>query len=85
MTTIQKERKVEDMSKSVREAIVDQLRSCQTSEEILNFETWFNTRTSVGPLHIVICDLLRSRSISRVLAAKWLGTLLEDRELKLKN
>ncbi len=77
-------RPVESMSRGVRDAIVDQLRACKTQEEILHFESWFNSETNSGPLHEVICDFLRTRSISRGLAAKWLGTLLSDREDKLK-
>ena len=82
MTTTQ--RPVESMSRGVREAIVDQLRACKTTEEILNFESWFNSETSSGPLYEVICDFLRTRSISRGLAAKWFGILLNDRDKKLK-
>ncbi len=74
---------IETMSKAVREAIVDQLRACQTTEEILDFEAWFNSETSSGPLHLVICDFLKNRSISRGLAAKWLSTLLNDKENKI--
>ena len=81
MTTAQ--RPVESMSRGVRDAIVDQLRLCKTSEEILHFESWFNSETNSGPLHLVICDFLRNRSISRVLAAKWLSILLSDRENRL--
>ena len=77
-------RPVESMSRGVRDAIVDQLRACKTQEEILHFENWFNSETNSGPLYEVICDFLRTRSISRGLAAKWLGTLLSDREDKLK-
>ena len=72
------------MSRAVREAIVDQLRACKTPEEILHFESWFNSETNSGPLYEIICDFLRTRSISRGLAAKWLGILLKDRESKLK-
>ena len=82
MTTTQ--RPLNSMSKGVREAIVDQLRACKTQEEILNFELWFNSETNAGPLSEVICDFLRTRSISRGLAAKWLGVLITDRDNKLK-
>ena len=78
------QRPIEAMSRGVREAIVDQLRACKTPEEILSFETWFDSEANSGPLYAVICDLLRTRSISRVLAAKLLGTLLKDKDTKLK-
>jgi len=82
MTTTQ--RPVESMSRGVRDAIVDQLRACKTAEEILHFESWFNSETNSGPLYEVICEFLRTRSISRGLAAKWLGTLLNDRDKRLE-
>ena len=83
MTTT--ERTVDVMSKSVRDAVVDQLRACHSSEEILQFESWFNSKANSGPLYEIICDFLRNRSISRGLAAKWLGTILKDRENKIRN
>ena len=82
MTTTQKP--VERMSRGVRDAIVDQLRACKTTEEILHFENWFNTETNSGPLYQVICDFLRTRSISRGLAAKWLEILLSNRDERLR-
>jgi len=82
MTTTQ--RPVESMSRGVRDAIVDQLRACKTAEEILHFESWFNSETNSGPLYEVICEFLRTRSISRGLAAKWLGTILNDRDKRLE-
>ena len=81
-TTTQKP--IEAMSRGVRDAIVDQLRACQTAEEILDFEIWFNAETNSGPLYEIICEFLRTRSISRGLAAKWLGILLNDREQRLR-
>ena len=81
MTTTQKP--IETMDRVVRDAIVDQLRACKTPEEILNFENWFNSETNSGPLYGVICEFLRTRSISRGLAAKWLEILLNDREERL--
>lgn len=70
------------MSTAAKAALVDQLRACHTTEEILNFERWFNDRANAGPLHEVICDFLKNRSISRVLAAKWLETLIKERDKK---
>ena len=70
----------EVFNKGTCDAIVDQLRACKTTDEILAFEEWFNTKVNVGPLYAVICDLLRNRSISRVTASKWFETLLKDRD-----
>tara|TARA_Y100001968_G_C19134686_1_gene608461 strand:+ start:509 stop:769 length:261 start_codon:yes stop_codon:yes gene_type:complete len=72
------------MSKNAYDALIDQLRACKTTDEILEFESWFNSKVGSGPLYELICDLLRNRSISRVLAAKWLSTLINDRELKIE-
>ena len=83
MTIAQKP--VEVMSIDAREALIDKLRARSTTEEILSFEAWFNSNSNKGPLHLIICDFLRNRSISRVLAAKWLAVLINDREYKLKN
>tara|TARA_Y100001968_G_C19271025_1_gene674246 strand:+ start:728 stop:985 length:258 start_codon:yes stop_codon:yes gene_type:complete len=83
MTTAQRQIKSLKLSNSLREAIVDKLRECKTTEEILDFENWFNHQTDSVPLYVIICEFLQSRSISRVLAAKWLKTLLNDRENKL--
>ena len=71
------------MTKGAREAIVDELRACQTTEQLLAFDKRFNLEANVGPLYLVICDFLQDRTISRVLAAKWLRTLLSDRESQL--
>ncbi len=76
---------VEAMSTGVHDAIVDKLRACKTEQEILAFESWFNSEARSGPLYAVICDFLRNRSISRAVAAKWLGTLINDRENRLNN
>ncbi len=72
------------MSKIAQDAIVDKLRACQSEAEILEFEDWFNSNTNSEPLYKLICEFLRSRSISRGLAAKWLFTLIEAREARLE-
>ncbi len=73
------------INKGVREAIVDQLRACKTKEQVLSFESRFNLETNAGPLYSWICDFLHDRTISPALGAKWLRTLLEDRESKLQS
>ena len=83
MTTAQKQ--TELLSKGTNDAIVDQLRACHTTEEILAFEKWFDNTVNVGPLYTVICDLLRNRSISRGTASKWFETLLKNRDEKLNS
>ena len=75
-------------NKSANDALIDQLRACNNSEEILKFEKWFNSNIESGTLDKIICELLRDRSISRTLAAKWLSTFIEDRDnqiIKFKN
>ncbi len=67
-------------STSSNDALIDQLRACQNSGEILKFEKWFNKNIESEKLYKRICELLRNRSISRALASKWLLTLIEDRD-----
>ena len=67
-------------STSTNDALIDQLRACQSPEEILKFEKWFDSNIESDKLYKRICELLKNRSISRALASKWLLTLIEDRE-----
>ena len=67
-------------STSSNNALIDQLRACQTTEEILKFEKWFNSNIESDKLYKRICELLKNRSISRALASKWLLTLIEDKD-----
>ena len=67
-------------STSTNDALIDQLRACQNSEEILKFEKWFNSNIESDKLYKRICELLKNRSISRGLASKWLLTLIEDKD-----
>ena len=83
MTTTNKQKKI--IGKSANDALIDQLRACQESEEILQFEKWFNSNIESDKLHKVICDLLKNRSISRALASKWLITIIEDRDKAMTN
>ena len=67
-------------STSTNDALIDQLRACKNPDEILKFEKWFNSNIESDKLYKRICQLLKSRSISRALGSKWLLTLIEDRE-----
>ncbi len=78
MTTTNKQ--INISSTSTNDALIDQLRACQNTEEILKFEKWFNSNIESEKLYKRICKLLKNRSISRALASKWLVTLIEDRD-----
>ena len=78
MTTTNKQ--INTSIASTNDALIDQLRACQNSEEILKFEKWFNSNIESDKLYKKICELLKNRSISRGLASKWLLTLIEDRD-----
>ncbi len=80
-TAIQKP--LEIMNNGINDALVDQLRACHTSKDILEFEEWFNSKAQGIRLHSVICELLRNRSISRATASKWFEALLVDRDEKI--
>ena len=81
MTTTNKTIKIS--STSTNDALIDQLRACKTSEEILKFEKWFNSNIESEQLHKRICELLKNRSISRCLASKWLLTIIEERDNRI--
>ena len=63
-------------------ALVDELRKRTTGEEILDFEEKFNSKNEKN-LHIYICRFLKNRSISRALAAKWLITMINNKESEI--
>ena len=81
MTTANQQIKIN--SGSSNDALIDQLRACQNTEEILKFEKWFNSNIESEKLHIRICELLKNRSISRALASKWMLTLIEDKNITI--
>tara|TARA_Y100000766_G_scaffold237449_1_gene213595 strand:- start:1075 stop:1323 length:249 start_codon:yes stop_codon:yes gene_type:complete len=64
-------------------ALVDELRKRTSEKEILEFEEKFNSSNERN-LHIYICRFLKNRSISRALASKWLLTMINNKESKLK-
>ena len=78
MTTTNKTKRI--IGKNANDALIDQLRACQNSDEIIRFDKWFNSNIESEKLYKIICDLLKNRSISRALAAKWLITIIEDKE-----
>ncbi len=83
MTTANKPLVISDTS--TNDALIDQLRACKNSDEILKFEKWFNSNIESEKLYKRICELLKNRSISRALGSKWLLTLIEDREKTIDN
>ena len=78
MTTTNKPLEISRASSN--DALIDQLRACKNSEEILKFEKWFNSNIESKKLYKRICELLKNRSISRALGSKWLLTIIQDRE-----
>ena len=65
-------------------ALVDELRKRTTDKEILEFEEKFNS-TNEKNLHIYICRFLKNRAISRALASRWLITMINNKEARIKN
>ena len=65
-------------------ALVDELRKRRTDKEILEFEEKFNS-TNERNLHIYICRFLKNIAISRALASRWLITMINNKESKIKN
>ena len=65
-------------------ALVDELRKRTSEKDILEFEEKFNSKNEKN-LHIYICRFLKSRSISRALASKWLITMINHKESKINS
>ena len=66
------------------EALIDELKKKNSQESILEFEQKFNIQNEKN-LHIHICRFLINRQISRALAAKWLITLVDNKESQIKS
>ena len=64
--------------------LVDELRKRTSEKEILEFEEKFNS-TNEKNLHIYICRFLKNRAISRALASRWLITIINNKESRIKN
>ena len=69
---------------SSNDALVDELKKRTSEESILEFEMKFNCQNEKN-LHIHICRFLKHRQISRSLAAKWLITLVDNKESQIKS
>ena len=65
MTTTNKPLKI--FGTSANDALIDQLRACKNTDEILKFEKWFNSNIESDKLYKRICELLKNRSISSCL------------------
>ena len=81
MTTTNKP--IKRSTKNSNDVLIDQLRACKNTEEILKFEKWFNANIESDKLYIRICELLKNRSISRAVASKWLLALIKDRDITI--
>tara|TARA_Y100001978_G_scaffold186348_1_gene186047 strand:- start:217 stop:477 length:261 start_codon:yes stop_codon:yes gene_type:complete len=67
-----------------QEALIDELKKINNEELILEFEKKFNSQNDKN-LHIHICRFLKNRQISRALAAKWLITILNNKESQINS
>ena len=72
-----------EMNGEKSDAIVDQLRSCRTAEQLLALDEQIRVETATEPLYRVICSFLRDRTVAPVEAALWLATLMDHRERQL--
>ena len=66
------------------DALIDELKKRNSKDSILEFEQKFNYQNEKN-LHIHICRFLINRQISRALAAKWLITLVDNKESQIKS
>ena len=67
----------------LKESVVSALRACRNSDDLVALDEQLAIDCRDAPLHRLICDALRDRSVAPVEAANWLTTLIEHRNQQL--
>ena len=71
------------MASELKERVVSALRACRNSDDLVALDEQLAIDCRDAPLHRLICDALRHRSVAPVEAANWLTTLIEHRNQQL--
>ena len=71
------------VASELKERVVSALRACRNSDDLVALDEQLAINCRDAPLHRLICDALRDRSVSPVEAANWLTTLIEHRNQQL--
>ena len=71
------------MASELEELVVSALRACRNADDLVALDEQLAIDCHDLPLHRLICDGLRDRSVAPVEAANWLTTLIEHRNQQL--
>ena len=72
------------MASELKERVVSALRACRNSDDLVALDEQLAIDCRDAPLHRLICDALRDRSVAPpVEATNWLTTLIEHRNQQL--
>ncbi len=71
------------MAARLNERVIADLRACRDPADLLALDERMALNHRDEPLHRVICDGLRDRSIAPVEAASWLTALMDHRNRQL--
>ena len=71
------------MAVDLKDRVIDDLRACRSFDELVALDERMAMDHLDSPLHLVICDALRERTVAPVEAARWLATLMDHRNQQL--
>ena len=71
------------MAVQLKARVIKDLRACRSPSDLVALDERMTLDHRDNPLHQVICDALRERSIAPVEAAQWLATLMDHRNRQL--
>ena len=71
------------VASDLKERVLSALRACRSSDDLVALDEQLAIDCRDAPLHQVICDALRDRSVAPVEAANWLTTLVVHRNQQL--
>ena len=74
---------IQRMGVELKDRVLNALRACRSSEELVALDEQLAIDHRECPLHRLICDGLRERTVAPVEAANWLMALMEHREQQL--
>ena len=71
------------MASELEDRVVSALRACRNADDLVALDEQLAIDCRELPLHRLICNGLRDRSVAPVEAANWLTTLFEHRNQQL--
>ena len=71
------------MAVELKDRVIDDLRACRSHADLVALDERMAVDHRDKPLHRVICEALRDRTIAPVEAARWLATLMDHRNQQL--